>query len=196
MSVPNVKVEAYLAKSAAWGEELRALRQLLLASELTEDFKWGAPCYTIDGGNVVVIHRFKPHCALGFFKGALLKDAHGMLTQPGENSQSMRQLRVTDAAQIAAQADVIRAYLAEAIAVERAGLKVDKVASRTLEYPEELNEVLAEVEGLQAAFEALTPGRQRAYLLFFCGAKQSATRTSRIEKHVQRILDGKGIADR
>ena len=196
MSAQNVKVEAYLATSADWHEELLALRGLLLASELTEDFKWGAPCYTVDGGNVVVIHRFKPHCALGFFKGALLKDANGMLTQPGENSQSMRQMRFTDVGQITAQADVISAYLVEAIAVERAGLKVDTVASRTLEYPVEFSEVLAEVEGLQAAFEALTPGRQRAYVLFFNGAKQSATRTSRVEKHVQRILDGKGIADR
>lgn len=196
MSAQNVKVEAYLAKSAAWYEELLALRQLLLASELTEDFKWGAPCYTVDGGNVVIIHRFKPHCALGFFKGALLKDAHGMLTQPGENSQSMRQMRFTDVAEIAARADLINAYLAEAIAVERAGLKVDKVASRNLEYPEEFSQILAEVEGLQQAFDALTPGRQRAYVLFFSGAKQSATRVSRVEKHVQRILDGKGIDDR
>ena len=196
MSAQNVRVEAYVATSADWHEELLALRGLLLASELTEDFKWGAPCYTVDGGNVVVIHRFKPHCALGFFKGALLKDANGMLTQPGENSQSMRQMRFTDVGQITAQADVISAYLVEAIAVERAGLKVDKVASRTLEYPVEFSEILAEVEGLQAAFEALTPGRQRAYVLFFNGAKQSATRTSRVEKHVQRILDGKGIADR
>ncbi|MFQ3789293.1 YdeI/OmpD-associated family protein [Halomonas sp. A29] len=195
MKTTNPKVEALLNKTE-WQDERNKLRAILLDCELSEDVKWGKLCYSFQGSNVAVIFAMKSYCALGFFKGSLLKDPEGILVAPGEHSQAMRQVRFTQAQEIEALGPVLRAYLHEAIALEKVGAKVDFSEKNELEYPEEFQMVLDGNAALKAAFESLTPGRQRGYILHFTGAKQSSTRTSRIEKCVPTILAGKGLNDR
>jgi uncharacterized protein YdeI (YjbR/CyaY-like superfamily) len=180
---------------STWAAELAALRALVLASGLTEECKWGVPCYMFDKGNVVLIHSFKEYCALLFFKGALLKDTKGILIQQTENVQAARQLRFTAVSEIVRLKTTIKAYLQEAIAVEKAGLKVSMKPTAEFAMPEEFQVKLDASPALKTAFEALTPGRQRAYLLHFSAAKQAKTREARIEKCTPQILDGKGLMD-
>ena len=182
-------------KVNTWAAELAALRALVLEAGLTEECKWGVPCYTFDKGNVVLIHSFKEYCALLFFKGALLKDTKGILIQQTENVQSARQLRFTDVRDIVKLKPTIKAYLQEAIAVEKAGLKVTMKPTAEFAKPAEFQAKLDASPALKTAFEALTPGRQRAYLLHFSAAKQTKTRESRIEKCMPLILSGKGLLD-
>jgi uncharacterized protein YdeI (YjbR/CyaY-like superfamily) len=182
-------------KVNTWAAELAALRGLVLEAGLTEEYKWGVPCYTINGGNVVIIHSFKEYCALLFFKGALLKDAKGLLIQQTENVQAGRQLRFTDVRDIVKLKTTIKAYLQEAIAVEKAGLKVAMKPTAEFAMPDEFQAKLDESPALKTAFETLTPGRQRAYLLHFAAAKQAKTREARIEKCTPQILNGKGLLD-
>jgi uncharacterized protein YdeI (YjbR/CyaY-like superfamily) len=184
---------------STWQAELAALRALVLASGLTEECKWGVPCYTFENdkqrSNVLLIHSFNDYCALLFFKGALLKDPKGILIQQTENVQAARQLRFTDVWEIVALKATIKAYLQEAIAVEKAGLKVSMKPTAEFVMPEEFQAKLDESRALKTAFEALTPGRQRGYLLHFAAAKQSKTREARIEKCMPQILNGKGLMD-
>ena len=182
-------------KVNTWAAGLAALRALVLEAGLTEECKWGVPCYTFEKGNVVIIHSFKDYCALLFFKGALLKDAKGILIQQTENVQAARQLRFTDVLQITKLKTTIQAYLQEAIAVEKAGLKVSMKPTAKFAMPEEFQAKLDTSPALKTAFEALTPGRQRGYLLHFAAAKQSKTREARIEKCTPQILNGKGLLD-
>ena len=182
-------------KVNTWAAELAALRALVLAAGLTEECKWGVPCYTFEKGNVVIIHAFKDYCALLFFKGALLKDAKGILIQQTENVQAARQLRFTDVREVTALKATIKAYLQEAIAVEKAGLKVSMKPTAEFAMPAEFLTKLDASPALKMAFEALTPGRQRGYLLHFSAAKQSKTREARIEKCTPQILSGKGLMD-
>lgn len=195
MKTTNPKVEALLNKTE-WQEERKKLRAMLLDCELSEDVKWGKLCYSFQDSNVAVIFAMKAYCALGFFKGSLLKDPEGILVAPGEHSQAMRQVRFNQAQEIDAMASTLKAYLHEAIDVEKAGLTVDFKEKHELEYPEEFQVALDGNAALKAAFEGLTPGRQRGYILHFSGAKQSSTRTSRIEKSVPSILEGKGLNGR
>lgn len=171
------------------------MRTIILDCELTEDFKWMHPCYTYNNKNVVLIHGFKEYCALLFHKGALLQDAHGILIQQTENVQAARQIRFTTVQEINELENILKAYIHEAIEVEKAGLKVEVNKNIELNIPEELQKKFDEIPALKIAFEALTPGRQRAYTLYFSQAKQSKTRESRVEKYVQKILDGKGLKD-
>ncbi|MEC1503665.1 YdeI family protein [Bacillus sonorensis] len=191
----NPKVDEFLSKAAKWKEEFEKLRNIVLDCELTEEFKWMHPCYTFNNKNIVLIHGFKEYCALLFHKGSLLKDPHGILIQQTENVQAARQIRFTNVQEIAEMEAVLKAYIHEAIEVEKAGLEVDFKKNTEYKIPEELQNKFAEIPGLKAAFEALTPGRQRAYILYFSQAKQSKTRESRVEKCVQKILDGKGLKD-
>ena len=179
-----------------WQVELKALRPILLNCGLTEELKWKMPCYTFENNNVVLMSAFKEYCALSFFKGALLKDPQGILEKPGENTQAARLIRFTNVQQIVDLAPVISAYIAEAIAVEKAGLTVEFKQVDELAIPAELQDKFDDDPAFQMAFEALTPGRQRGYILHFAGAKQSSTRTSRIEKYTQKIFDGQGMYDR
>jgi uncharacterized protein YdeI (YjbR/CyaY-like superfamily) len=191
----NPKVDAFLLKTKKWREELTILRSIVMDSGLGEELKWGAPCYVHEQANVIIIQGFKDYFALMFFKGALMKDPQDLLRKPGENTQSGRQIRMTSMDEMLGQEEVLRAYIQDAIAVEKAGVKV--VVKKTEEYPvpSELEESFAANNDLQHAFYGLTPGRQRAYLLHFAEAKQSATRKARIEKYAPRILKGKGIID-
>jgi uncharacterized protein YdeI (YjbR/CyaY-like superfamily) len=190
----NPKVDAFLRDEEKWREESRALRAICLGCGLTEELKWGKPCYTFRESNVVVIQGFKEYCALLFCKGALLKDAKRILNKIGEHTQGARQIRFTSAREIIAKKAVLKAYIKEAVEAEKAGLKVEY--KRNPEpIPEELQYKLDHYPDLKAAFGALTPGRQRAYILFISAAKQSATRTSRVEKFMPRILEGKGLND-
>jgi len=191
----NPKVDEYLNKTKRWQAELEKLRSLLLSCGLTEDFKWRNPCYTSQGKNIVVIGELKDCCTLSFFKGALLKDPEGILNKPGENTRAARVIRFTSVREIEKLKSVLKSYLAEAIELEKAGLKVDFEKDRELEIPEEFQQKLADNPDLREAFDALTPGRQRGYLIYFSGAKQSRTRASRVEQHTERILAGKGIHD-
>lgn len=191
----NPKVEDYISKLKKWQEEMDQLRSIALDCQLTEEIKWGAPCYTYQNSNVVLIHGFKEYCALLFFKGALLSDANKILIQQTVNVQSARQLRFTDIQQITKKAKVIKAYIYEAIEIERAGLKVVFKKKKEPSFPEEFQKILKKNAALKKAFLGLTPGRQRAYLLHFSGAKQSQTRVSRIEKCMNLILQGKGLND-
>ncbi len=195
MSAANPQVDGYIRKTKQWQEELKALRAIILDTGLTEEVKWRVPCYTFEGKNVVFLGRFKESCVLSFVKGALLKDAKGILIQQTENSQSVRVVRFSNAQQIEKLKSTLTSYLQEAVGVERAGLKVNFKTVSDFAVPEELQSKFDEVPALKAAFAALTPGRQRAYLLHFAGAKQSKTRASRVEKCVERILAGKGIDD-
>lgn len=191
----NPKVDGFLRKAKKWKEEFEKLRAIVLDCGLTEDFKWMHPCYTFDNKNIVIIHGFKDYCALLFHKGALLQDPHGILIQQTENVQAARQIRFTHAQEIADMETILKNYILAAIEIEKAGLEVE--LKKTTEYaiPEELQHKFNELAGLKSAFEALTPGRQRAYLLHFSQPKQSKTRVSRIEKCVPQILDGKGLND-
>ena len=189
----NPKVDEFLRKEKRWQEEFRQLRQIILDCQLTEELKWGQPCYTSEGRNVVLIHGFKEYCAILFFKGALLKDAKGILIQQTENVQAGRQIRFTSVQALARMRTTLKAYIHEAIEVEKSGLKVERKKTAELKVPEEFQAKLDEIPALKAAFEALTQGRQRAYLLYFSGAKQPKTRESRVEKCVQQILNGKGL---
>jgi len=190
------KVDAFLSKSSKWKAAYEQLRAIALdCEELTEDFKWMHPCYTLDGKNVVLIHGFKDYCALLFHKGALLKDPHGILIQQTENVQAARQIRFKDAQEIVELQPILKAYIQKAIEVEKAGLEVERKQHTEYTIPEEFQVKLAENSSLKTAFEALTPGRQRAYILYFSQAKQSKTRVSRVEKYIPHILQGKGLKD-
>lgn len=178
-----------------WEKELALLRQLLLDCGLQEEVKWGQPCYTHNGKNVVILAPFKEYCALNFFNGALIDDPDGLLTQPSENTQAGRQMRFTSISQITKNLDLIQQYIFQAIEIEKAGLKVVKQKTTDFPWPEELLEQFAQLPELKVAFEALTPGRQRAYYLHFSQPKQSATRTSRIIKSIPDIMNGKGIGE-
>jgi uncharacterized protein YdeI (YjbR/CyaY-like superfamily) len=195
MSERNAKVDAVLRKEGRWSAEMEELRKIALSCKLTEDLKWGQPCYSHNGKNIVLIHGFKEYCAYLFFKGALLKDPEGLLVIQTANVQSARQVRFAEKAEIGRLKAVLKAYIQEAIAVEKAGLEVALKKTSEFAVPEELQARLDESAALKEAFEALTPGRQRAYLLHFASAKQSKTRQARIEKHIPRILEGKGLDD-
>jgi uncharacterized protein YdeI (YjbR/CyaY-like superfamily) len=196
MNTMNPKVDFFFNKAEKWQEEYKRLRKIILDCPLAEELKWGVPCYTLEGKNIVLIHGFKEYCAILFVKGALLKDAGGILVQQTENVQSARQVRFTNVQEIVELEPILKAYIYEAIEVEKAGLNVDFKKASEFTMPEELINKLEAVPGLQDAFEALTPGRQRAYILYFSAPKQSKTRESRIEKYMQHILDGKGLNDR
>jgi uncharacterized protein YdeI (YjbR/CyaY-like superfamily) len=191
----NPKVDFYFQKEGKWQKELQTLRPVMLQCGLTEELKWGVPCYTFGKGNVVLIHVFKEYCALLYFKGALLNDPNGILIQQTKNVQSARQVRFTSVREIVDLEAVLKAYTYEAIELERAGLKV--VLKKTTDYvvPVEFEKSLSEVTGLKEAFEALTPGRQRAYIFYFSAPKQSSTRSARVEKSIQDIIAGKGLND-
>ena len=189
------KIEAFFQPNSRWAEPLALLRELVLFAGLVEDFKWGKPCYTFNGENSIILFEFKDSCAIGFMKGALLKDEKKILVAPGEHSQAMRMAKFTRADEVRAQAETLRKYIAEAIAIEEAGLEIEFKHTEA-EMPEEFQAMLDENAALKLAFYSLTPGRQRAYLLYFADAKQSKTRVMRIEKYIPRILDGKGILDR
>jgi uncharacterized protein YdeI (YjbR/CyaY-like superfamily) len=192
----NSKVDAFLSKAKQWREEMTRLRGIVRSvPELAEEMKWGHPCYTFEGGNVVLIHGFKEYCALLFFKGALLKDAKGILVQQTENVQGARQVRFRNLGEIEKLARVLKDYIKEAVEVERRGLKVEYKGTAEFKMPEEFRKRLDGDARLRKAFEALTPGRQRGYLLYFAGAKQSTTREARIEKCAPRILVGRGLKD-
>ncbi|NQX70374.1 YdeI/OmpD-associated family protein [Paenibacillus alba] len=191
----NPKVDGFLNKAKNWKEEYEKLRKIVLDCELTEDFKWMHPCYTFQNKNIVLIHGFKEYCALLFHKGALLKDTHGILIQQTENVQAARQIRFTDVREIDAMETILKDYIHEAIEVEKAGLEVNFKKNTEFIIAEEFQNKLDEIPALKTAFEALTPGRQRAYLLHFSEPKQSKTRESRVEKYMQQILSGKGLND-
>ncbi|HXS58630.1 MAG TPA: YdeI family protein [Hanamia sp.] len=192
----NPKVDWFFDKAEKWHKEFEQLRTIVLACGLTEELKWGNPCYTFEGNNIVLIHGFKEYCALLFFKGALLKDAGQILIQQTKNVQGARQIRFTDVKEIVKLKPSLKAYIYEAIEVEKAGLKVDLKKTEEFSVPVEFRNKLDKNPALKAAFKALTPGRQRAYLLYFAAPKQTATRESRIEKFTQPILDGKGLNDK
>ena len=191
----NPKVDFYFDKAGKWKEELAQLRRIILHCHLAEELKWGSPCYTFEGKNIVLIHVFKEYCALLFFKGALLKDPHRVLVQQTEQVQAARQVRFTGIQEIIDMEPTVRAYIFEAIEVEEAGLKVEFKKTTEYKIPEEFQKTLGTDPALKAAFESLTPGRQRGYLLYFSAPRQSKTRESRIEKSRQLILDGKGLND-
>lgn len=195
MSKPNPSVDGYIRKNKPWEKELSALRELLLRTELVEEVKWRTPCYSLNGANVMMIGAFKEGCVLSFLKGALVKDPKGLLVKPGENTQAARVMRFSDAAAIAKLEKTIVNYIDQAIQIEKAGLKVQFKKVSEFAMPEEFKEKLKANPKLKAAFESLTPGRQRGYLLHFGGAKQSQTRAARVDKHTPRILAGKGLDD-
>ncbi|NRR04091.1 YdeI/OmpD-associated family protein [Brevibacillus sp. RS1.1] len=194
-SKTNPKVDEFLGKAKKWKAEYEKLRRIVLDCELTEDFKWMHPCYTLEKKNIVLIHGFKEYCALLFQKGALLKDPNGILIQQTENVQAARQIRFTSVEEIMEMESILKAYIQEAIEVEKAGLEVDFKKHEEYAIPEEFQNKLDEIPALKTAFEALTPGRQRAYLLHFSAPKQAKTRESRVEKCMQQILEGKGLND-
>src|SRR5216117_2357919 len=191
----NPKVDEYLRKAKKWQKEMEKLRMIILDCGLTEELKWGCPCYMYQKSNIVLIHGFKEYCALLFFKGALLKDAKGILVQQTENVQAARQIRFTNVREIVEMKPVLKAYIKEAIEVEKSGLEVDYKKTSEFVIPEEVQNRLDESPALKTAFAALTPGRQRGYILYFSAAKQSKTRESRVEKCMQQILKGKGLND-
>ena len=191
----NPKVDEYLSKVKQWQVEFEKLRMIVLDCQLTEELKWGKPCYTFQENNIVLIHGFKEYCALLFIKGALLHDTQGILIQQTENVQAGRQIRFTNVQEIVEMESILKAYIYEAIEVEKAGLEVDFKKNTEFIIPEELQNKFVEIPALKTAFEALTPGRQRAYILHFSEPKQSKTRESRIEKCMQQILNGKGLND-
>jgi uncharacterized protein YdeI (YjbR/CyaY-like superfamily) len=191
----NPKVDFYFSKAGNWQKEIQQLRKIALECGLAEELKWGNPCYTLQKSNIVLIHVFKEYCAFLFFKGALLKDDSGILIQQTENVQSARQIRFTITKEIVKMAPTLKAYIYEAIEVEKAGLKVPLKKTAEYHIPEEFQKKLDKSEALKTAFNSLTPGRQRAYLLYFSSPKQSATRESRVVKSIPQILNGKGIND-
>ncbi|MDQ0064023.1 YdeI/OmpD-associated family protein [Paenibacillus harenae] len=191
----NPKIDPYFSKLIKWKEEFELLRNIVLDCKLTEEFKWMHPCYTYQGKNIVLIHGFKEYCALLFHKGALLKDPHGILIQQTENVQAARQIRFTDVQEIDEMQLILKSYIDEAIEVEKSGLQVNYKQNTEYIIPEELQNKFVEIPDLKTAFEALTPGRQRAYILHFTSPKQSKTRESRVEKYLPHILSGKGLDD-
>ncbi|QMV44799.1 YdeI/OmpD-associated family protein [Cohnella cholangitidis] len=191
----NTKIDPFFSKAKKWKEEFEKLREIVLDCELKEEFKWMHPCYTFRNKNVVLIHGFKEYCALLFHKGALLKDPHGILIQQTENVQAARQIRFTGVEEIEEMQLIIKTYIDEAIEVERAGLQVEYKKNTEYAIPEELQNKFVEIPEMKDAFEALTPGRQRAYILYFSAPKQSKTRESRVEKYLPHILNGKGLDD-
>jgi uncharacterized protein YdeI (YjbR/CyaY-like superfamily) len=192
----NPKVDFFFNKTKLWQKEFEKLRMIILDCGLTEELKWGVPCYTFQQRNIVLIHGFKEYCAVLFFKGALLNDAQGILIQQTENVQAARQIRFTNHRQIVEMAPILKVYIYEAIEVERAGLKVNLKKNSDFIIPEEFQNKLIKIPALKTAFHALTPGRQRAYILYFSAPKQSKTRKSRVEKCLPQILNGKGLNDR
>lgn len=195
VSRANPKADFYFSKNEKWEKEIKKLRSIALSCELNEEVKWGCPCYTLNGQNIVLIHVFKEYCALLFFKGALLKDSKKILVQQTANVQAARQLRFTDLKEITSSASIIKTYIFEAIEIEKAGVKV--VMKKTAEFTMslEFEKKLKSSALIKKAFNALTPGRQRGYLLYFSQAKQTTTREARIEKSIPRILQGKGLDD-
>ncbi|GIZ10093.1 DUF1801 domain-containing protein [Flavobacterium sp. UMI-01] len=191
----NPKVDVFLSDVSKWKQEIEQLRRILLDCQLEEEFKWKQPCYTFKGSNVVLIGNFKDYCVLSFFKGVLLEDTANLLVAPGENSQSTRMIKFKDLDEILVNEAVLKTYIFQAIEIEKAGLKVENKGNQGLEFAQELLSKFEEYPDFKAAFESLTPGRQRGYCLFFNAAKQSSTRVARIEKYFQQILDGKGIND-
>ncbi|HTU93516.1 MAG TPA: YdeI family protein [Gemmataceae bacterium] len=196
MNRMNPKVDGYFRQSKKWREELEKLRTIVLDCQLAEELKWGVPCYTFQKSNIVLIHVFKEYCALLFIKGALLNDANGILIQQTKNTQAARQIRFTNVREIVEMETILKAYICEAIEVEKAGLKVNYKKTTEFTIPEEFQDKLDEIPALKTAFYELTPGRQRAYILYFSAPKQSKTRKSRIEKCMQQILNGTGLNDR
>jgi len=189
----NPKVDFYFSKAEKWQKELEKLRMIILDCELVEELKWGVPCYTFQKRNIVLMHVFKEYCALLFFKGALLNDTNGILVQQTKNVQAARQIRFTSVREIVEMETILKAYISEAIEVEKAGLKVPLKKTTEFVIPEEFQNEMDENPALKTAFDALTPGRQRAYILYFSAPKQSKTRESRVENCTQQILNGKGL---
>ena len=195
MNEMNPKVDGFFKKAKKWREEFEKLRTVCLDCELIEELKWGKPCYTFQTSNIVLIHGFKDYCALLFFKGALLQDPKRILVQQTENVQAARQIRFTDVREIVEMEPMLKAYINEAIDAEKAGLEVSYKKTSEFVVPEEFQNRLDKSSALKKTFDALTPGRQRGYILYFSAAKQSKTRQARIEKCVPQILDGKGLND-
>ena len=195
MNRRNPKLDGLLRKTKKWQEELKTLRRIVLDCGLTEEVKWGQPCYTFENKNIVLIHGFREYCALLFFKGALLKDARGILVQQTENVQAGRQIRFANLREIVEMEPILKAYIQEAVEVEKSGAKVPHKTTAEFKIAEEFQNKLDELPALKTAFEALTPGRQRGYLLYFSAAKQSKTREARVEKCMPQILKGKGLDD-
>ena len=195
MNRMNTKVDFYFTKAKKWRQEFEQLRMIILDCGLTEELKWGVPCYTFEKRNIVLIHGFKEYCALLFVKGALLNDPKGILIQQMENVQAARQIRFTNVREIVKMKPILKAYIYEAIEVEKAGLKVNFKKASEFIIPEEFQNKLDKIPALKTAFYALTPGRQRAYILYFSAPKQSKTRASRVERCTPRILNGKGLND-
>src|SRR5438552_8094808 len=191
----NPKVDWFFDKATKWQKEYEKLRTILLDCGLTEELKWGCPCYTFEKRNIVLIHGFKEYCALLFFKGALLNDANGILIQQTKNVQSARQVRFANLQDIVKMKPILKTYIYEAIEVERAGLKVKLKKTSDFKIPGEFQKKLDKIPALKKAFDALTPGRQRAYIFYFSQARQSKTRESRVEKCMKQILNGKGLDD-
>jgi uncharacterized protein YdeI (YjbR/CyaY-like superfamily) len=189
----NPKVDEFLKKTYKWSEEFEKLREIILDCQLDEELKWGVPCYAYESKNVVLIHGFKEYCAILFIKGVLLRDEQNILIQQTENVQAGRQICFTSIEEIVRMEPILKAYIKEAVDVEKAGLKVDLIKNTEVVVPEELKMKFDELPSLKTAFEALTPGRQRAYVFYFSEPKQSKTRIARVEKSVQQILDGKGL---
>ena len=196
MLTKNPKVDTFISKAHQWQNEFKQLRTIMLDLPLTEELKWGHPCYSYQNSNIVLMHGFKEYCALLFMKGALLKDPAGFLIQQTKNVQAARQIRFTNLDEIIELEPLLRAYITEAIEVEKSGLKVELRKTEEYAIPEEFQRKLDESPALKTAFDALTPGRQRAYLLHFSAPKQSKTRQARVEKYIQQILKGKGLNDR
>lgn len=190
----NPEVDTFLSKAKNWQDEMKKLRRIALDCQLTEELKWRLPCYTYKNSNIAIIQVFKEYCAIMFFKGALLSDTNGILKAPG-NSQAARQIRFTSTSEIVEKEPIIKSYIYEAIEIEKAGLKVELKKSTDFKIPEEFQNKLDEIPVLKTAYDALTPGRQRAYLYYFSEPKQSKTRESRVEKYIPQILNGKGLND-
>ena len=191
----NPKVDFFFTKARNWQEEFEKLRMIILDCGLTEELKWGQPCYTFQKKNIVLIHGFKEYCAILFFKGVLLNDPNGILIQQTENVQAGRQVRFTNVRQIVKMESILKVYIYEAIEVEKAGLKVKHKKTSEFAIPEEFQNKLDKSPALKTAFDALTPGRQRAYIFYFSQPKQSKTRESRVEKYTRQILNGRGLDD-
>jgi uncharacterized protein YdeI (YjbR/CyaY-like superfamily) len=195
MNKMNPKVDFFFSKAEKWQKEFEKLRMIILDCGLAEELKWGQPCYAFQNRNIVLIHGFKEYCAILFFKGALLNDPNGILIQQTKNVQAARQVRFTDVRQIVKMGPILKAYIYEAIEVEKAGLKVPLKKTTDFIIPEEFQNKLDKSPALKTAFDALTPGRQRAYIFYFSQPKQSKTRESRVKKYIQQILKGKGLDD-
>lgn len=192
----NEKVDQFIDNAKTWQEEYKTMREIISSTGLDEDFKWRNPCYTFENRNIVLIQGFKDYCAIMYVNGSLLKDPDKHLIQQTEKVQAGRQLRFTSVDEIEAMSDIIRQYIFEAIELEKAGVKVEFKKPTEIKIIDELQEKFDEMPMLETAFKALTPGRQKAYLYFFDGAKQSKTKTARIEKHIEDILEGRGLNDR